>query len=92
MSVIASCEISVLLSCYAASHFICAYVGMNDLSTGLCFFNRAPLIDIFLTDNLTVKIGDFGLATVKVRWSGSHQFQQPTGSILWMVMWLVSCC
>jgi pole hole protein len=40
--------------------------------------------NIFLTDNLTVKIGDFGLATVKVRWSGSHQFQQPTGSILWM--------
>jgi len=41
--------------------------------------------DIFLTDQLTVKIGDFGLATVKARWSGSHQFQQPTGSILWMV-------
>ncbi|ESO91727.1 hypothetical protein LOTGIDRAFT_176776 [Lottia gigantea] len=33
---------------------------------------------------MTVKIGDFGLATVKTRWSGSHQFQQPTGSILWM--------
>ena len=31
-----------------------------------------------------MKIGDFGLATVKTRWSGSHQFQQPTGSILWM--------
>jgi len=46
------------------------------------------LLDIFLTDNLTVKIGDFGLATVKVRWSGSHQFQQPTGSILWMVFHL----
>ncbi|ESO95696.1 hypothetical protein LOTGIDRAFT_116428 [Lottia gigantea] len=44
--------------------------------------------NIFLTevlsDNMTVKIGDFGLATVKTRWSGSHQFQQPTGSILWM--------
>ncbi|XP_052085966.1 serine/threonine-protein kinase B-raf-like isoform X1 [Mytilus californianus] len=40
--------------------------------------------NIFLTDILTVKIGDFGLATVKTRWSGSHQFQQPTGSILWM--------
>ncbi|KAK6176333.1 hypothetical protein SNE40_014636 [Patella caerulea] len=37
-----------------------------------------------LSDNMTVKIGDFGLATVKTRWSGSHQFQQPTGSILWM--------
>ncbi|XP_064631999.1 serine/threonine-protein kinase B-raf-like isoform X5 [Lineus longissimus] len=40
--------------------------------------------NIFLHDDLTVKIGDFGLATVKTRWSGSHQFQQTTGSILWM--------
>lgn len=32
----------------------------------------------------TVKIGDFGLATVKTRWSGGQQFQQPSGSILWM--------
>ncbi|XP_056000824.1 serine/threonine-protein kinase B-raf-like isoform X3 [Ostrea edulis] len=40
--------------------------------------------NIFLTENLTVKIGDFGLATMKTRWSGSHQFQQPSGSILWM--------
>ncbi|XP_071961403.1 serine/threonine-protein kinase B-raf-like isoform X2 [Antedon mediterranea] len=40
--------------------------------------------NIFLHDDLTVKIGDFGLATVKSRWSGSHQFEQPSGSILWM--------
>ncbi|KAL0274888.1 UNVERIFIED_CONTAM: hypothetical protein PYX00_002918 [Menopon gallinae] len=40
--------------------------------------------NIFLHDDLTVKIGDFGLATVKTRWSGSQQFLQPTGSILWM--------
>lgn len=32
-----------------------------------------------------MKIGDFGLATVKSRWSGSQQVEQPTGSILWMV-------
>lgn len=41
--------------------------------------------DIFLHEGLTVKIGDFGLATVKARWSGSHQVEQPSGSILWMV-------
>ncbi|XP_781094.4 serine/threonine-protein kinase A-Raf isoform X2 [Strongylocentrotus purpuratus] len=40
--------------------------------------------NIFLHDDLTVKIGDFGLATVKSRWSGSQQFEQPSGSILWM--------
>ncbi|XP_026468381.1 raf homolog serine/threonine-protein kinase Raf isoform X3 [Ctenocephalides felis] len=40
--------------------------------------------NIFLHDDLTVKIGDFGLATAKVRWSGSQQSNQPTGSILWM--------
>ncbi|KAK2724193.1 hypothetical protein QYM36_000900 [Artemia franciscana] len=40
--------------------------------------------NIFLHDDWTVKIGDFGLATVKTRWAGSHQFQQPSGSILWM--------
>ena len=42
--------------------------------------------NIFLhDDNFTVKIGDFGLATVKSRWSSSgQQAQQPTGSILWM--------
>lgn len=47
------------------------------------FFNRRK--DIFLHEGLTVKIGDFGLATVKSRWSGSHQVEQPSGSILWMV-------
>ncbi|KAG1668343.1 Serine/threonine-protein kinase B-raf [Nymphon striatum] len=40
--------------------------------------------NIFLHEDLTVKIGDFGLATVKSRWSGNHQFNQPSGSILWM--------
>ncbi|XP_017208996.1 raf-1 proto-oncogene, serine/threonine kinase a isoform X3 [Danio rerio] len=40
--------------------------------------------NIFLHEGLTVKIGDFGLATVKARWSGSQQVEQPSGSILWM--------
>jgi len=41
--------------------------------------------NIFLhDDNFTVKIGDFGLATVKTRWTSSGQFKQPSGSILWM--------
>lgn len=40
--------------------------------------------NIFLHEGLTVKIGDFGLATVKTRWSGSQQVEQPSGSILWM--------
>ena len=35
-------------------------------------------------DNFTVKIGDFGLATVKSRWKDSQPVHQPTGSILWM--------
>lgn len=41
--------------------------------------------DIFLHEGLTVKIGDFGLATVKARWTGSHRVEQPSGSVLWMV-------
>ncbi|NWZ93407.1 RAF1 kinase, partial [Nesospiza acunhae] len=49
----------------------------------LCSFFNKPT-DIFLHEGLTVKIGDFGLATVKSRWSGSQQVEQPTGSILWM--------
>ncbi|KAI1296629.1 Raf -like protein serine/threonine-protein kinase Raf [Halotydeus destructor] len=42
--------------------------------------------NIFLHEDLTVKIGDFGLATVKTRWQAiqSGDAHQPTGSILWM--------
>ena len=36
--------------------------------------------NIFLyDDNFTVKIGDFGLATVKSRWKDSQPVHQPTG-------------
>ncbi|GAB1302674.1 Serine/threonine-protein kinase A-Raf [Apodemus speciosus] len=37
-----------------------------------------------LGQGLTVKIGDFGLATVKTRWSGAQPLEQPSGSVLWM--------
>ena len=47
--------------------------------------------DIFLHDDCTVKIGDFGLATVKTRWSGGEKMRQPTGSILWMVNQCFTC-
>ncbi|XP_020608969.1 serine/threonine-protein kinase A-Raf-like [Orbicella faveolata] len=40
--------------------------------------------NIFLQEDLTVKVGDFGLATIKSRWSGNQNFEQPSGSILWM--------
>ncbi|XP_058391738.1 serine/threonine-protein kinase A-Raf isoform X4 [Diceros bicornis minor] len=39
---------------------------------------------IYLSEGLTVKIGDFGLATVKTRWSGAQPLEQPSGSVLWM--------
>ncbi|XP_029164416.1 raf homolog serine/threonine-protein kinase Raf-like [Nylanderia fulva] len=39
--------------------------------------------NIFLHDDLTVKIGDFGLATVKTQWSCGQSYQ-PIGSTLWM--------
>lgn len=35
-------------------------------------------------DDLSVKIGDFGLATFKKRGEGNQQIYHPTGSILWM--------
>jgi len=42
--------------------------------------------NIFIHDenNLTVRIGDFGLATFKTRYEGVQQIYHPTGSILWM--------
>lgn len=47
--------------------------------------------NIFLSDESTVKIGDFGLATVKSRWSSSEQQMMfsTTGSVLWMAPELI---
>ena len=39
-----------------------------------------------------MKIGDFGLATVKTLWDGNEKVRQPTGSILWMVCHRVEIC
>ena len=42
--------------------------------------------NIFLyDDNFTVKIGDFGLATVKSRWKDSQPVHQPTGMLIFCI-------
>lgn len=54
------------------------------------FANNSKNLDDFLDEQdaqkWTVKIGDFGLATVKSTWTQTaNKTNQPTGSILWMV-------
>lgn len=39
--------------------------------------------NIFLHEDLSVKIGDFGLATAKARWIGTKPGNNPTGSLQW---------
>ncbi|TMS39140.1 hypothetical protein L596_005712 [Steinernema carpocapsae] len=65
---------------------ICKQIGqgMNYLHSKNIIHRDLKSNNIFLTDDNTVKIGDFGLATVKSRWSGATQHNQPTGSVLWM--------
>uniref|UniRef100_A0A1I7YVJ5 Raf homolog serine/threonine-protein kinase n=1 Tax=Steinernema glaseri TaxID=37863 RepID=A0A1I7YVJ5_9BILA len=58
--------------------------GMNYLHSKCIIHRDLKSNNIFLTYDNTVKIGDFGLATVKSKWSAGTQHQQPTGSILWM--------
>lgn len=42
--------------------------------------------NIFLTDDMTVKIGDFGLATLSASCSQPNQSRELNGSLLWMVI------
>lgn len=61
--------------------------GISSSSLSNTFLHHiVPCSDIFIhhEDDLSVKIGDFGLATFKTRWEGGQQVYHPTGSILWM--------
>ncbi|KAK0419261.1 hypothetical protein QR680_014047 [Steinernema hermaphroditum] len=65
---------------------ICKQIGqgMNYLHSKNIIHRDLKSNNIFLTEDSSVKIGDFGLATVKSRWSGAVQHRQLTGSVLWM--------
>lgn len=59
--------------------------------TNIQGFRNAGAADLYelnedrMIEKWTVKIGDFGLATVKSNWNkSSFKSNQPTGSILWM--------
>lgn len=58
--------------------------GVNYLHAKQIIHRDLKSNNIFLLEDLTVKVGDFGLATVKTRWSGDQGCEQPSGSILWM--------
>jgi len=54
------------------------------------FFSDLKTNNIFLAEGTSVKIGDFGLATVKTRTNAlpnGAPNPNPTGSILWMVIY-----